>query len=146
MLFRRRLFIGYFVVWFKLHNNSIVPRSIAIRRADTIDMKLSIDYHDFQNGQLFFGRHHFEVHSLEWKYWPIAANLSLKSHWNVCLRVQITISQYWFEYWLGADKVTSHNLNQRWSSSSTHVYVSRPNYLNNCDISRMMHQYHFGTF
>ena len=38
----------------------------------------------------------------------------LKFHWNLFLRVQSTISQHWFRWWLGADQATSHHLNQWW--------------------------------
>ena len=33
--------------------------------------------------------------------------------------------QHGIEYWLGAVQATSHYLNQCWHSSSTHIYVSR---------------------
>ena len=35
-------------------------------------------------------------------------------HWNMFARVQLTIIQHWFRYWLGADQATSHYLNQWW--------------------------------
>ena len=38
----------------------------------------------------------------------------LKFHWSFFLRVKSTILQHWFRYWLGADKATSHYLNQWW--------------------------------
>ena len=38
----------------------------------------------------------------------------LKFHWSLFLRVQSTICQHWFKYWLGADQATSHYLNQWW--------------------------------
>ena len=38
----------------------------------------------------------------------------LKFHWSLFLRVQISIFQHWFRYWLGADQATSHYLNQWW--------------------------------
>ena len=38
----------------------------------------------------------------------------LKFHWSLFLRFQLTIFQYWFRWWLGADQATSHYLNQRW--------------------------------
>ena len=33
---------------------------------------------------------------------------------NLFLRIELTISQYWFRLWLGADQATSHYLNQWW--------------------------------
>ena len=35
--------------------------------------------------------------------------------WSLFLRVQLTIFQHWFRYWLGAGQATSHYLNQLWS-------------------------------
>ena len=40
-------------------------------------------------------------------------------------RIQITIFQYCFRYWLGAELVTSHYLNRRWTSLLADVCVSR---------------------
>ena len=38
------------------------------------------------------------------------------------LKVQITIFQHWFRYWLGANQATSHYLNQCWHSSLMHIW------------------------
>ena len=38
----------------------------------------------------------------------------LKFHWNLFIRVKLTIFHYWFRLWLGADQATSHYLNQWW--------------------------------
>ena len=38
----------------------------------------------------------------------------LKFHWSLFPRVQLTIFQHWFRWWLGAVQATSHNLNQWW--------------------------------
>ena len=38
----------------------------------------------------------------------------LNFHWNMFARVQLTIIQHWLRWWLGADQVTSHYLNQWW--------------------------------
>ena len=38
----------------------------------------------------------------------------LKFHWNLFIRVKLTIFQHWFRWWLGADQATSHYLNQWW--------------------------------
>ena len=38
----------------------------------------------------------------------------LRFHWSLFLRVQLTIFQHWFRWWLGADQATSHYLNQCW--------------------------------
>ena len=41
------------------------------------------------------------------------------------LRVQLTINQHWFRQWLGADKGTSHYLNQWWLSVLRHIRVTQ---------------------
>ena len=38
----------------------------------------------------------------------------LKFHWSLFPRVQLTIFQHWFRWWLGAVQATSHYLNQWW--------------------------------
>ena len=38
----------------------------------------------------------------------------LKFHWRLFPRVQFTICQPWFRWWLGAVQATSHYLNQWW--------------------------------
>ena len=40
--------------------------------------------------------------------------MPIKFHWNLFLRVQLTIFHHWFRYWLGAVQATSHYLNQWW--------------------------------
>ena len=57
--------------------------------------------------------------------WMKKHEFRLKFQWNLFLRVQLTIFQHWFRYWLGADQVTSHYLNQCWPSSPTHICVTR---------------------
>ena len=37
-----------------------------------------------------------------------------KCHWSLFLRVELTIFQHWFRWWLGAGQATSHYLNQWW--------------------------------
>ena len=49
----------------------------------------------------------------------------LKVHRSLFLRVQLTISQHWFSYSLGAESATSHYLNQWWPDSLTHVCGTR---------------------
>ena len=46
--------------------------------------------------------------------WMKMFEFRLKYHWNLFLRVQLTIFQHWFRQWLGTDQVTSHYLNQWW--------------------------------
>ena len=41
--------------------------------------------------------------------------------WSLFLRVQLTITQYWFKYWLGAELATIHYLNQCWPDSLIHI-------------------------
>ena len=55
--------------------------------------------------------------------WMKKFEFRLKCHWNLFLRVQLTIFQHWFRYWLGADYATSHYLNQ-WLLDYRHIYAS----------------------
>ena len=41
-----------------------------------------------------------------------------RSRWSLFLMFQLTIFQYWFGEWLGADQATSHYLNQWWLDSA----------------------------
>ena len=47
--------------------------------------------------------------------WMKMFEFRLKFHWNMFLRVQLTIFQHWLRLWLGAGQATSHYLNQWWS-------------------------------
>ena len=51
----------------------------------------------------------FSNHILEWK-----CMTRLKFHVSLFLRFALTILQYWFRKWLGADQATSHYLDQCW--------------------------------
>ena len=46
--------------------------------------------------------------------WMKMLEFRLKFHWNLFIRVQLTMFKHWFRYWLGADQATSHYLNQWW--------------------------------
>ena len=46
--------------------------------------------------------------------WMKMSEFRLKFHWNSFHRVQLTIFQYWFRWWLGAVQATSHYLKQWW--------------------------------
>ena len=46
--------------------------------------------------------------------WMKIYEFRLRFHWNLFLRVQLTIFQHWFRWWLGADQAASHYLNQWW--------------------------------
>ena len=46
--------------------------------------------------------------------WMKMYEFRLKFHWSLFLRVQLTIFQHWFRWWLGAGQATSHYLNQWW--------------------------------
>ena len=46
--------------------------------------------------------------------WMKMSEFRLRFHWSLFLRVQLTIIQHWFRYWLGAGQATSHYLNQWW--------------------------------
>ena len=56
--------------------------------------------------------------------WMKMLEFRLRFHWSLFIRVQLTIFQHWFRLWLGAVQVTSHYLNQWWSSQPTHIYSS----------------------
>ena len=58
--------------------------------------------------------------------WMKMFELRLKFHWSLFLRVQLTIFQHRFRWWLGAVQATSHYLNQWWPSSTTQICVTRP--------------------
>ena len=47
----------------------------------------------------------------------------LKFHWSLFPRVELTIFQHWFRWWLGAVQATSHYLNQ-WCLVYQRIYVS----------------------
>ena len=46
-------------------------------------------------------------------------------HWNLVLRVQLTINQHWFRYWLVAFLAPSHYQKQCWPSSLMHICSTR---------------------
>ena len=50
--------------------------------------------------------------------------------WSFFLRVQLTILQHWFRWWLGPDQATSHYLNQCWPNSLTHTCGTRGRWVN----------------
>ena len=47
-------------------------------------------------------------------------------HWSLLSKVQLTIFQHWFRWWLGAVQATSHYLNQCCHKLPTHICVTRP--------------------
>ena len=46
--------------------------------------------------------------------WIKVLELHLRFSWSLLLRVQLTICQHLFRWWLGTDQVRSHYLNQWW--------------------------------
>ena len=46
--------------------------------------------------------------------WMKMFKFLLRFHWSLFPRVQLTIFQHWFRFWLGTDQATSHYLNQWW--------------------------------
>ena len=62
--------------------------------------------------------------------WMKMFEFRLKFHWSLFLKVQLTIFQHWFRLWLDAEQATSHYLNQWWPSSTTHICVTRPQWVN----------------
>ena len=86
-----------------------------------------------------FFRRHFSTYFLEWKYmnfdqnwdrdkmaavlqttflnifsWMKIYEFRSKFHWNLFLRVQLTIFRHWHRWWLCTDQATCHYLNQWW--------------------------------
>ena len=62
--------------------------------------------------------------------WVKIVEFRLKFHWNTFPGVQLTISQHWFRYWLGADQATSHYLDQWWPSLLTHIFGTKGRWVN----------------
>ena len=46
--------------------------------------------------------------------WMKILEFRLKFHWRLFLRVELTIFQHWFRWWLGAVQATSYYLNRWW--------------------------------
>ena len=55
--------------------------------------------------------------------WIKMYKFRLKFHWSLFPRVQSTIFQHWFRWWLGAVQATSHYRN-RWCSVYWRIYAS----------------------
>ena len=55
--------------------------------------------------------------------WMKIYEFRLRFHWTLFLRVQLTIFQHWFRWWLGTSQVPSHYLNQWWLIC-WHIYAS----------------------
>ena len=67
---------------------------------------------------------HFPDGILECISWMKIIVLGLKFHRNMFPRIQLTISQHGIRWWLAADRVTTHFLNQWWPGGCF-VKVSR---------------------
>ena len=63
--------------------------------------------------------------------WMKMYEFRLRFHWSLLPKAQLTTSQHWFRWWLGADQATSHYLNQCywWLSLQTHMFVTRPQWV-----------------
>ena len=57
--------------------------------------------------------------------WMKSCVLWLNFRRSLFPRVQLMIFQHWFRKWLGAEKATSHYLNQCWPDSLTHICGTR---------------------
>ena len=64
-----------------------------------------------QNGK-HFGDIFFECIFLEFFFFSFDSNFT-----GLFPTAQLTVDKHWFRYWLGTEQVTSHYLNQQWSSS-----------------------------
>ena len=47
--------------------------------------------------------------------WMKMHTFRLRFHWSLFPRVQLTIFQHWFRWWVGSNQETRHYLNQWWS-------------------------------
>ena len=56
-------------------------------------------------------------------------------HRNLFLSFQLTVSQHWCRWWLGADQATNHYLNQWWSCLLMHICIIRPQWVKNFKVS-----------
>ena len=61
--------------------------------------------------------------------WMKMCEFRLRFQWILFVNVQFTTFKHWFSWWLGADQATSHYLNQCYHSSSTHICVTRPQWV-----------------
>ena len=57
--------------------------------------------------------------------WMKSFIFRLKFHWSLFLRVQLTKSQQWFRWFLGAEQAPSYYLNHCWPRSLTHICGTR---------------------
>ena len=67
--------------------------------------------------------------------WMKIFEFRLKFRRNMFPGVQLTISEHWFRWWLGAEQETSHYLKQWWPSSTTHICVIRPQWVKRKDFA-----------
>ena len=62
--------------------------------------------------------------------WMKMYEFRLRFHWNLFLRLELTISQHWFRWWLGANQATSHYLSEPiMVGLLTHICVTRPQWV-----------------
>ena len=64
--------------------------------------------------------------------WMTSFVFWLNFHVSLFLRVQLTIIQHWFRWWLGAVQATSHYLNQCWPDSLMQICGTRGRWVNVC--------------
>ena len=62
--------------------------------------------------------------------WKKMFKFWLRFHWNVFPRVQLTILQHRFRWWLGIKQATSHYLNQWCPRLPMHICVTQPQWVN----------------
>ena len=58
----------------------------------------------------------------------------LKYHWNLFLKIQLTIFKNWFRECRGGDQATSHYLNRWWPRLPTQICVTRSQYVTTLDV------------
>ena len=104
---------------FSLHRKGIISGNWPSKPGGIIEIRPSFKTpRPKQNG-----RQHFSDISI-FLYENLLTVFGFKFNWNLFPMVKLTISQYWFRYWLGAEKATSHYLNQWCPSCLTHIHVT----------------------
>ena len=80
----------------------------------TIPFLHIFSYNTFNSLRPRWHRHHYANNIFKCTFLIENVWTLIRFHWSLFLRVQFTIFQHWFWWWLGADQVTRHYLNQWW--------------------------------
>ena len=58
--------------------------------------------------------------------WMKTFQFQLNFNWGLFLRVKLTLSQYWFRWWIGTKQGANNYLNQRWPNSDIYMHQQAP--------------------